>query len=199
MFAVRSPPIEYTILKVLDLASRPVVILLNLAAIPLVPIFYLFFDLLRSMILPDHAFSLLTVSETLTFSLWQLLVIILGLIIMVIIHELIHGLFFWIYTHERPVFAIKPAYAFAAAPEWYVRRNAYFLIGLAPLILISVILVPLAVLLPSSSAAVVLLIAAMNAAGSLGDIVVVTWILFHPADSYIQDHGDRFILFLPAH
>ena len=199
MFAVRSPPIQYTILKVLDLASRPVVILLNLAAIPLVPIFYLFFDLLRSMILPDHAFSLLTVSETLTFSLWQLLVIILGLILMVIIHELIHGLFFWIYTHERPVFAFKTAYAFAAAPEWYIRRNAYFLIGLAPLIMISVILVPLATLLPPSSAAVVLLIAAMNAAGSLGDIVVVTWILFHPADSYIQDHGDRFYLFLPTH
>ena len=36
----------------------------------------------------------------------------LGLtVIVLIIHEIIHGLFFWIFSHGRPVFALRPLYA----------------------------------------------------------------------------------------
>ena len=43
-----------------------------------------------------------------------------------------------------------------------------------------------------------LLIATFNAAGSLGDLIVVGWVLKQPAATYILDEGDIFFSFGPV-
>jgi len=58
----------------------------------------------------------------------------LGLtVIVLIIHEIIHGLFFWIFSHGRPVFALRLLYAYAGAPTWFSPKFQYAITALGPL------------------------------------------------------------------
>jgi hypothetical protein len=65
--------------------------------------------------------------------------IILVILITLILHELVHGLFFWLFTGERPQFGIGPGYAYAAAPDWYFPKGKYLVIGLSPLVVLTVL------------------------------------------------------------
>lgn len=116
---------------------------------------------------------------------------------MLIFHELIHGLFFWVFTHERPKFALKSGYAFAAAPEWYLPKYQYLTVGLSPLVLISILCILIAVFMPVQIVPYVLVIATFNAAGALGDMIVVAWVWSLPNTIMMQDQGDKFSCFAP--
>jgi hypothetical protein len=35
-----------------------------------------------------------------------------------VLHEAAHGVFFWLFTWDRPRFAYKVVYAYTAAPDW---------------------------------------------------------------------------------
>jgi hypothetical protein len=188
-------PPSYSKSEELNLSSRPVIVFLNLLALGMAGVFYLSFVHLHNLLNSSNRTLQVLVQDVFKLSAWQAAILIIGIALMVVIHEWIHGVFFWIFTHEKPVFALKISYAFAAAPAWYLPRNAYLMVGLAPLIMISLLLLLLASMIPASGTTILLLIASLNAAGSLGDIVVVTWVLFHPKNSYVQDLGDRFILY----
>ncbi len=58
-----------------------------------------------------------------------------GLVIFV--HELVHGLFSGYISRDRPKFGFRGSYAYAAAPNWYIPRGPFVVIGLAPLVVIT--------------------------------------------------------------
>ena len=127
-----------------------------------------------------------------------LLVVVVVSILVVIVHELVHGLFFWIYLRERPIFGFRGAYAFAAAPDWYIPRPQFIVVGLAPLVLISgggLLLLPL---LPVGMLPALLFALTVNAAGAVGDLYVVAWLFTKPDTVLVNDEGDRFAMFLPG-
>ncbi|MBD0335473.1 MAG: DUF3267 domain-containing protein, partial [Cyanobacteria bacterium Co-bin13] len=67
-------------------------------------------------------------------------VVIGGIILLaltLVIHELVHALFFWRFTKRWTTFGFKGVYAFAAAPNWYIPRNQHLIITLAPLLVIT--------------------------------------------------------------
>ncbi len=196
MQAHKPLPVSYHFDKALDLSKTRTVLWLNLAALPLLVFFaWLFgriFFLLRSINPLSAGFW-----EFFTFSIGELIWLILSIIIMLTFHELIHGLFFWLYTHERPKFALKSGYAFAAAPDWYLPKYQYIIVGLSPLVIISVICVILAVFVPSPVIPYLLLVATFNAAGALGDMIIVAWVFFQPRDILLRDQGDKFSIFVP--
>lgn len=115
----------------------------------------------------------------------------------VIVHEAIHGLFFWLFTRERPRFGFKGLYAYAAAPEWYLPRQQHLIVTLAPLVVITAIgllwvwLAPVAVVIP------LLLVVVLNAAGAVGDLVTAVWLLAQPATTLVRDSGDAITLYRP--
>lgn len=119
------------------------------------------------------------------------------LVLHVILHEAVHGVFFWLFTRSRPRFAFRWTHAYAAAPDWYIPRNAYLVTALAPLVLISLagILLfafgPFAWLLPAWFVVV------MNAGGAVGDLLVAGWLLRQPAGCLAQDRGDAVTLYVP--
>jgi hypothetical protein len=189
-------PSEYSQPKLLDLANRRAIIIQNLLAIPLVAAFYGIFLRIMPILHPGGGISHSSIPQTINLNFWYILGILFGFLILIVIHELIHGFFFWLFTKERPTFAFKGAYAYAAAPGWYFPRNTYLLIGLAPFVFLTTGLLVLSFFLTSQVAYGVLMIAAIHAAASLGDIVVVGWTLFFPSSSLVQDQGDRFLLFL---
>jgi hypothetical protein len=197
MNAVKDLPANYHHRKTLDLSNSRTVLWLNLLAIPLLFLFGWLFSrviiLLRSLNPFQNGFWGLVS----TFSGWGLIAILISIIFMLVVHELIHGMFFWVFTHERPEFALRSGYAFAAAPEWYLPKIQYAIVGLSPLVLISFICILFATFTPPSIAPYPLFIATFNAAGALGDMIVVAWVSRQPRSILVRDLGDRFSSFTP--
>ncbi len=197
MKAIKDLPTNYHHQKTLDLSSSRTVLWLNLAAIPFLFFFGWLFSRLIIYLRSFNPFENGFWGLVSTFSGWGLIAILIAIILMLVVHELIHGIFFWLFTRERPKFALRSGYAFAAAPEWYLPKMQYFIVGLSPLIIISVVCVILASLMPPSIAPYPLFIATFNAAGALGDMVVVGWVSKQTGSILVRDLGDRFSSFAP--
>jgi hypothetical protein len=195
MPAVKNLPDNYHNAKTLDLSGSKVILWMNIAAIPLLFIYgWLFYHLitLKNPLIPNQVgiYRLFT-----AFSLLELFLCILTIVVMLVLHELVHGIFFYLFTREKPEFAIKPGYAYAAAPEWYFSKFQYVMVGLAPLLIISFASLFVAAGTTSTIMPYFLIIATFNAAGSLGDVIVVVWILHQPKNILVSDKGDVFITY----
>jgi hypothetical protein len=190
-------PDGYHLQKSLDLSNSRTVFWLNMAAIPLLFIFGWLFGRVILILRSTNPFSNGFWGVISTFSGWGLIAILVSIIIMLIFHELVHGSFFWLFTRERPKFALRSGYAFAAAPNWYLPKFQYILVGLSPLIVISIICVGLALFVPPVIVPYPLFVATFNAAGALGDMIVVAWILKQSNSILVKDQGDKFSSYAP--
>lgn len=167
---------------------------LNLLGLLLLPLFGWFFFLIISALRPELNDSTL---QPTSFSL-DLVSILIALILVIVLHELAHGLFFWLFTKERPKFGFKLVYAYAAAPGWYFPRSQFIIIGLAPLVLISLGGLLLIAVLPLHWMPALYIAIVLNAAGAVGDLAVVAWLLNRPAHTYVQDEGPRMTLYFAS-
>ncbi len=197
MHVVKMLPANYRARKTLDFSSMRAAFWLNIAAIPLLFgygwIFARLINVFRSVnpsangkwgVLP-------------AFSTLELIVLVVSIFFMLTIHEMIHGAFFWLFTNERPKFALKPGYAYAAAPEWHLPRKQYIIVGLSPFVVISVLSIVCAIFVGPSLVTYLFYIATFNAAGALGDMLVVAWVLKQSSTVLVQDRGDKFITYAP--
>lgn len=115
--------------------------------------------------------------------------------VMLVVHEAIHGVFFWLFTGSRPGFGIGAGYAYASAKGWYLPRGQYFITSLAPLVVISVLGMALAAAAPLNWFVPLLALVIMNASGAVGDLAVAGWLLMQPDDCLAQDKGDAVTLY----
>jgi hypothetical protein len=120
-----------------------------------------------------------------------LLAWILGLTgLMLVLHEGIHGIFFWIFTRSRPRFGFRGYYAFAAAPDWFIPYHQYLVVALSPLALMSLLGIGLVWVIPTGYLGPLIFLIAMNFSGSVGDMLVAAWLIFKPSTFLAQDYGD---------
>jgi hypothetical protein len=196
--AVKDLPMNYHLLSTLNLSGKKVVIGLNLAAIPLLFVYGYIFIILINLQHTDSPFIAGINGIFASFSFWELIALLLSIIFMLILHELIHGIFFYLFTHQRPKFALKSGYAFAAAPGWYLPCVKYIIVGLSPFVIISFTSIVLCWVIFPVLIPYLLMIATFNAAGSLGDLIVVGWVLKQPFTTYILDEGDIFFSYGPV-
>ena len=197
MGATKYLPANYRHKKTLNLSRTRAVLWMNLAAIPLLVFFGWLFSYLISIFNSFSPFKNGIFGFFGTFSILELLFCILIIILMLILHELIHGMFFWLFTHDKPRFALKTGYAFAAAPEWYLTKKQYIIVGLSPFLIISITSILLTCYVNACLIPYLLLIATFNAAGSLGDFIVVGWIISQPYMILVKDEGDIFSTYSP--
>lgn len=195
MQPVKALPASYIHHSSLDLSSLTAAILLNLAAVPLLLLFSWAFSQLIIILRDFEPVYLITISLSILFVPWNIAALLFFVLFVTVLHELVHGYFFWYFTRERPHFGLKHGYAFAAAPEWFFPRPKYIIIGLSPLILISIASLLLAWISNPLAMPYFLLIAALNAAGSFGDMFVVAWVLRQPPGCLIKDEGDKYHAF----
>jgi len=118
--------------------------------------------------------------------------------ITIILHELAHGVLFWFSTRERPKFGCSLLYAYAAAPGWYLKTNIYWLIGLGPLIFLSLLGILLLPFVPLSWLGYLLFAIFLNATGAVGDLYIVFRLAFEPIGTLAQDEGTGFRVFRPT-
>jgi hypothetical protein len=125
------------------------------------------------------------------------IVVVLGIIVAVIIvHECIHAVLFLI-AGGKPRFGFKIVSRFFPAiyttSETPVTRNFYLLVCLGPLIILTLALLITAVLANNDNVVVLSLLAmAMNARGSIVDIIVARRVSKHLRTALFKDREDGF-------
>jgi hypothetical protein len=197
MQATKTLPADYQHQKMLDLSSSRVMLWLNIAAIPLLFVFGWFFIQTMTLVNPVNPFPKGTWGIITAFTGLQIIALPISILLMLVFHEMVHGIFFWIFTRERPKFAFKGIYAYAAAPDWFLPKGQYLVVGLAPLIVISLLSIFLSAFVSHSIIPYLFFIAIFNASGALGDMVVVSWVISQSDQPLIQDQGDKFLSFSP--
>ena len=117
--------------------------------------------------------------------LWLLLNIV-SYILILPIHELLHGLAFSLWG-GKPYYGTKlPLALFCSAKNQVFPRNYYLVIGLAPLVVITLAGILFTLLAPTLSP-YVLLATAGNVSGAAGDLWVVWRLRSLPASAFVED------------
>lgn len=199
MQATKSLPSGYVSGGTLDLTKdKRALILLNVAGFVLLvllgPLFYKIALLLRPDVsLSDLGVTLVGFSDVLL----ALLAVVVLYAAVIVLHEGAHGIFLWWYSRSRPVFAFRGYYASAAAPGWFFPRNQYIIVGLAPLVLLTVVGFIILLFAPESWFVALITFMVLNASGAIGDMAVVWWLLRQPATGLAFDVGDAVTIYLP--
>jgi hypothetical protein len=115
----------------------------------------------------------------------------ISMAVAIILHEMVHGIFFWIYTRTPPIFGFRLTYAYAAAPGWYLPRGQFGLVALAPLVFLTLLGYILLAFAPPVLALPLLFGMTTNAAGAIGDIAVVIWLMRRGNRLLIEDLGSE--------
>ncbi len=164
--------------------DKRLIILLNIVAFF---IFILMFYLLSgftALVRPDIK------NFSATITIWNMLSLLGLTVLMLIIHEGIHGVFFWIFSRSMPVFALRPLYAYAGAPAWFFPKRQYAITTLGPLVGIGAAGLLLLLLAPINWAIMTVFLVALNTGGAMGDLFVFIRLLKCAPTSFANDTGD---------
>ena len=199
MNATQTLPAHYRLFKRLSIRENAPLFMLNVVSLALLGLAGVLMMLLLRWLRPQDVAATFTFSIEGTSNFLVVILIVLGATFaMMVVHEAFHGIFFWYYTRARPQFGFRGAYAFAAAPDWYVRRTPYLITSLAPLVGITLIGILLLAIVPVRWVPLLMLVVVLNAAGAVGDLWVAYWLLRCPPDALGNDQGDVTSLYVPG-
>ena len=197
-FALTTLPTGYGLVRRLGIETARTFWALNVAALVPFAISFWLFTLLDRLLtrlytVPEPGMWLGS-TERIELSLLAILLV----VAMLSIHELCHGLAY-------RAFGAKPRYgvnlrkfvAYASAENYYISRNAYIVVALAPLVILSLATVIGMALTGGIWRLMVMLLGAANAGGSIGDLWF-TWVCLRaPHTLLVRDFGDGAELFAP--
>lgn len=161
------------------MTDKKIVKWLNIFSVFLILIFYFVFTIITKLLPVKNP-----VQEQ---SVYQLVGGLVLLFVLIVVHELIHGLFFKLFSPEGKVkFGFKNGMAYATSPGSRYSRGKFAWISVAPFVLISLGLTIsyVAGILPGSN---YVFVAAIHGACCVGDFYWVYLILRAPKDSLIED------------
>ena len=111
-----------------------------------------------------------------------------GMILYVILHELVHGVFMKRFSGKKPSYGFTGAYAYAGS-DAYFDKKSYIIIALAPVVVWGVVLALFNVFVSEQWFWVVYFIQVNNLSGAAGDYYVVWKFRSLPKDILVQDNG----------
>ncbi len=118
----------------------------------------------------------------------RFLILLAGIVVYMILHELVHGLTMKACGTKKVKYGFTGLYAFAGSDDYYDKKN-YIAIALAPVILWGAVLLVLNFLVPAGYFWVVYFIQISNLSGAAGDLYV-TWKFSQlPRDILVRDSG----------
>lgn len=136
-------------------------------------------------------FYMFKIDQCPLFSLKSGIVLIIGMFTMIIIHELIHGLFIHIFSKKRASYKMSFFYASAGAADRYFDKIEYIIIALAPVVILSIIYLSLINILSIEYYNALLLIFAISFGSAIGDFYISSLTLFQPKDIIVNDEGEK--------
>ncbi|HOH21235.1 MAG TPA: DUF3267 domain-containing protein [Anaerolineaceae bacterium] len=124
--------------------------------------------------------------------------ILLVTVVMLVLHEGLHGLVFWLTTRELPKFEFKGYYASASPGDWYLPRRAFLAATLLPLVAITVAGLALIPFFSLRGQFLLGFLVLLNASGAAGDLLVALRLARLPQATYCRDTGTEVTFFSPA-
>jgi Putative zincin peptidase len=112
-----------------------------------------------------------------------------GCIVYIILHEIVHAIFFRIKNDVKVKFKFHGFAASASVPGVYYHKVHYLIISLAPFVLLSLVFIPSLFLISDYWFAILYLIFSMHVSGCSGDFYVFVKVLLMPKDVIIEDDG----------
>ena len=113
-----------------------------------------------------------------------------AIVIYMVLHEVVHGIFIYLTSGEKPSFGVKLPYAFAASSMYFDKRS-YIIIALAPIVLFGILLCRINIIVPAAWFWFVYILQMINLSGSMGDIYVSGVVLRLPPDTLAYDTGTQ--------
>ena len=163
-------PEHYRLHRRLTILDRKSLILLNVWGIVIFLVLSIFFPLLAGWLRAEGEPAGASLEMTGWVGIVSFLGLLLGvMLVMIVLHEGLHGLFFWLFTREKPKFAFKGFYAYAAMPDWYFPKKEYLITALAPLVGITLLSITGLALLPGWADAALVWLLILNTSGAVGD------------------------------
>lgn len=152
------------------------------------------------MIVPMHFHisiaTLFDLSEGFVPYLLRFLCMLLGLMLYIVLHELVHAAAMRLSGTRKVNFGFTGLYAFAGSADYYDRPH-YILIALAPIVVWGVVLGLLCALVPPAWFWVVYIIQVTNISGAAGDLYITYRMAKLPPDLLVQDSGVRMTVYAP--
>ena len=133
--------------------------------------------------------SFFSMEEGLGVYFLRLLVMMGGMIVYMVLHELTHAAAMKAYGAGALRFGFTGLYAFAGSEGDYFDKSAYRVIALAPLVVWTILLTVPLLLVPKSWFWAVYLIQISNIAGAAGDVYVTLRLAPLPATFWVRDTG----------
>jgi len=173
-------PLGYKKIKVIDAKNKKTILLFNLAAIMMLALAIVSFLLFKPVALP------------IKLSLPFILVLMIGMISYIVLHELTHGFVYKIYTKEKLTFGLTLSVAFCGVPHIYVSKKVALIAVLAPFIVFSILLIPILIVIPANSIYLALVfIFAIHFSGCVGDLYVAFTLLRLKGKVLMNDTGPK--------
>ena len=122
------------------------------------------------------------------------------LFLYIIVHELIHGLFYKIFTHQKLKFGMNGKVAYCGVPGIYVYRGPIIVILLAPCVILTIVFLTSIFLVPNYLIKFLLLVLlVIQFAGCIYDLYDVFLLLFKYQDhrTLIYDDGPTQKFYIP--
>ncbi len=145
-------------------------------------------------VVPFNLYGFEDGARTLYFT--RLIVVIVSLLAYLVLHELVHGVFIWLFSKRRARFGFTGLYAYAGS-DAYFKKSSYLIIALAPVVVWGVVLLLLNFLLPPDWFWVIYLIQVANISGAAGDLYVTVLFAGLPRNILVQDSGVAMTVYGP--
>jgi hypothetical protein len=199
MKATKELPLGYIPIGSIDIKKKRTLLLISILGLILMCFFsVIFIEILHRLRPVDFNTDPMRYPFGLKNVYLQSLFLVLFLVGMLILHEALHGVCFWVFSRSRPQFAFKGVYAYASLPGWYLPRSQYLVSALMPFFTITLLGIISMIFLPVTWFVPMLSFIIANAAGSVDDLVVVIWLLTKTKNVYALDVGDAVTLFAPG-
>ncbi|HYI14082.1 MAG TPA: DUF3267 domain-containing protein [Thermomicrobiales bacterium] len=160
----------------------------SIVGMVLIPFWWMFFSVTTALLGGRYISGGTVTLSNLLFG------IVIALVLVPLLHEAVHGIAAML-AGVRPSYGIGPGFAYTTFLD-PVGKRPYLTIGLAPLVVLSAIGLPLAALWDAATGAILFFLV-VNAAGAIGDIWMSWRIAFQPRDALFVDLADGFAVFVP--
>lgn len=130
------------------------------------------------------SYWLLDVSIRFEFSLLGFVIFILVMMLSFALHEVIHGLFFWLFNKQQKVkYGYKNGMLYATSPGSFYTKKAFLIIALGPFIGLTLLYLAIGLVYPS----VAYQLFAIHTAGCVGDFYYVYLLAKKPKKVWVED------------
>ncbi len=132
--------------------------------------------------------TLFDMSQGLLLYLLRAVILLVGMVAYVILHELVHGIAMKLCGTKKIKYGFTGFYAFAGSDDYYDKKS-YLTIALAPIVIWGIVLAVMNIFVSSDWFWTVYFIQLVNLSGAAGDLYVTFKFLRLPKNILIHDHG----------